>query len=88
MALIDRHGAAGLETSFGNAGQIERASIFPHLFPRDLAKQIRYALNPSPEAHYHLSALPQLAPWLWRYYRESARQRPPLLSAVSPNMRR
>ncbi len=29
LALIDRHGAAGLETSFGNAGLIERASIFP-----------------------------------------------------------
>ncbi len=75
VALIDRHGAAGLETSSGNAGLIERASIFPYLFPRDLTKLVRYALNLSPEAHYHLSALPQLAPWLWRYYRESAPER-------------
>ncbi len=75
VALIDRHGAAGLETSFGNAGLIERASIFPYLFPRDPAKLVRYALNLLPEAHYHLSALPQVAPWLWRYYRESAADR-------------
>ncbi len=75
VALIDRHGAAGLETSFGNAGLIERASIFPYLFPRDPAKLARYALNLLPEAHYHFSALPQVAPWLWRYYKESAQER-------------
>ncbi len=28
VALIDRHGAAGLETSFEQRGLIERASIF------------------------------------------------------------
>jgi len=72
VALVDRHGAAGLETSFGNAGLIERASIFPYLFPRDFGDLIRYALNLSPQAHYHFSALPSVAPWLWRYFRESA----------------
>ncbi|MFY9626914.1 MAG: FAD-dependent oxidoreductase [Methylocystis sp.] len=75
VALIDRHGAAGLETSFGNAGLIERASMFPYLFPRDPKKLALYALNLLPEAHYHLSALPGVAPWLWRYYRESAPDR-------------
>ncbi|MBI3275990.1 MAG: FAD-binding oxidoreductase [Methylocystis sp.] len=75
VALIDRHGAAGLETTFGNAGLIERASIFPYLFPRDLPALARYALNLSPEAQYHLSALPAVAPWLYRYFRESAPKR-------------
>jgi D-amino-acid dehydrogenase len=75
VALIDRHGAAGLETSFGNAGLIERASIFPYLFPRDPWKLAKYALNLLPEAHYHLSALPSVAPWLLRYWRESAPER-------------
>ena len=28
-----------------------------------------------PEAHYHLSALPGVAPWLWRYFLESAPER-------------
>ena len=75
VALVDRHGAAGLETSFGNAGLIERASIFPYLFPRDPWKVAKYALNLLPEAHYHLSALPSVAPWLLRYWRESAPER-------------
>lgn len=71
VVLVDRRGA-GLETSFGNAGLIERSSIFPYLFPRDPAKLIKYALNLLPEAHYHLGALPSVGPWLMRYWRESA----------------
>ncbi len=72
VILIDKHGAAGEETSFGNAGLIERASVFPYMFPRDLARIVRYALNRSPEAHYHLAALPTVLPWLWRYFRASS----------------
>ena len=82
VVLIDRHGAAGLETSFGNAGLIERASMFPYLFPRDPKKLVLYALNLLPEAHYHLSALPGVAPWLWRYFKESAPDRAAKSSAA------
>lgn len=71
VVLIDRHGAAGEETSYGNAGLIERASVFPYMFPRDLAHILRYALNRSTESYYHLSALPTMLPWLWRYFRAS-----------------
>ncbi|PPD43179.1 MAG: amino acid dehydrogenase [Methylocystis sp.] len=74
VVMIDRRGA-GLETSFGNAGLIERSSIFPYLFPRDPARLVRYALNLLPEAHYHLTALPSVGPWLLRYWRESAPER-------------
>ena len=45
VALIDRAGAAGQETSFGNAGLIERSSLIPYLFPRDPARLVKYALN-------------------------------------------
>jgi D-amino-acid dehydrogenase len=72
VVLIDRHGAAGLETSFGNAGLIERSSIYPRVFPRELKKLALYALNLLPEAHYHATALPDMAPWLLRYYEESS----------------
>lgn len=72
VVLVDRHGAAGEETSYGNAGLIERASVFPYMFPRDLHKIWTYALNRSPEAHYHLDALPVVLPWLWRYFRASS----------------
>ncbi len=82
VALIDRHGAAALETSYGNAGILERASITPYLFPRDARKLALYALNALPEAHYHLSALPLVAPWLWRYFKESAPDRAARSSAA------
>jgi len=72
VILLDRHGIAGEETSYGNAGLIERASVFPYTFPRDLPHLVRYALNRSTEAHYHLSALPTVLPWLWRYFRASS----------------
>jgi D-amino-acid dehydrogenase len=72
VALVDKHTMAGEETSFGNAGLIERSSIFPYMFPREPAALLRYALNGSPEAHYHLSALPGLASWLLRYWMNSS----------------
>ncbi|MEF3367782.1 FAD-dependent oxidoreductase [Methylocystis sp. 9N] len=75
VALVDRHRAAGQETSFGNAGLIERSSLIPYLFPRNPAKLIKYALNLLPESHYHLAALPAVGPWLMRYWRESAPDR-------------
>jgi D-amino-acid dehydrogenase len=74
VVLVDKHGAAGEETSYGNAGLIERASVFPYMFPRDLNHILRYAFNRSAEAHYHLDALPVVLPWLWRYFRASSPQ--------------
>lgn len=71
VVLVDRRGA-GEETSHGNAGLIERASIVPYAFPRELTTLLRYGLNRSTEAHYHLSFLPKIAPWLLRYWRASS----------------
>jgi D-amino-acid dehydrogenase len=75
VVLIDKHPAAGEETSYGNAGIIERSTIFPRAFPRELRALIRYALNLSAESHYHLSALPGVLPWLLKYHRASAPHR-------------
>ena len=74
VVLVDRRGA-GEETSFGNAGIIERASVFPYPFPRDLQKLAVYAVNGANEAHYRLADLPAFAPWLARYWWESAPER-------------
>ena len=71
VVIIDRHGSAGEETSFGNAGLIEAASIFPLGFPRGVKALLRYGLNRAPEAHYHVAALARLAPWLFAYWRRS-----------------
>lgn len=73
VVLVDRRDA-GEETSYGNAGLIERASIVPYAFPRDPAKLLRYGLNTGVEAHYHPSFLPKIAPWLIRYWRNSSRR--------------
>ncbi len=67
VAIVDRH-EAGHGTSFGNAGIIERASIWPYAFPRKLGDLLAYALNQRADAHYHLSALPSIAPYLVRYW--------------------
>ncbi|MCX7898717.1 MAG: FAD-binding oxidoreductase, partial [Methylocystis sp.] len=74
VILVDRR-AAGQQTSFGNAGLIERSALIPYVFPRNPKKLIQYALNLLPEAHYHAGDLPAVGPWLIRYWRESAPER-------------
>lgn len=69
-ALVDRRGAAE-ETSFGNAGLIQREGVYPYGFPHDFGALLRYGLNRTIDAHYHPSALPRLAPFLWQYWRHS-----------------
>ena len=63
VALVDR-GGVGEGTSYGNAGIIEGNTIFPPAFPSDWATLLRIALKRSPVANYHLTFLPQIAPWL------------------------
>lgn len=75
VILIDRHELAGEETSFGNAGIIESASVFPLMFPRDFGLILQYALNRSPHVRYSLSDLPTSLPWLLRYFLASSPDR-------------
>jgi D-amino-acid dehydrogenase len=74
VALFDRRGP-GEETSFGNAGVIEGNTMFPHPFPADFGALMRVALKQAPEANYHLSFLPQIAPWLLAYRANSSLER-------------
>jgi D-amino-acid dehydrogenase len=75
VILVDRHEHAGEETSYGNAGLIECASVFPYMFPRDFRQILHYALNRSPQVRYSISDLPDFLPWLVRYYFASSPQR-------------
>lgn len=70
VVLLDRRGAAE-ETSFGNAGLIQREGVYPYGFPHDYGALLRYGLNRTVDAHYHPSALPELAPFLWKYWHYS-----------------
>lgn len=72
VTLVDRHDAAGEETSYGNAGLIERASVFPYMFPRELGVILRHALRRAPEARYRIADLPATLPWLLKYFMASS----------------
>jgi D-amino-acid dehydrogenase len=70
VVLLDRRGAAE-ETSFGNAGLIQREGVYPYGFPHDFGALARYAFNRTIDAYYHPTALPRLAPFLWQYWMHS-----------------
>lgn len=74
VTLLDRR-APGEETSYGNAGLIERASVVPYSFPRDLLVLTRYALNHNIDAHYDPLFAPKIAPWLFRFWYHSQPER-------------
>jgi D-amino-acid dehydrogenase len=74
VVLIDRRGA-GEETSYGNSGLIQREGVIPYTFPRELGAILSYAMNHRSDVVYHVSALPRIAPWLFRYWRNAAPER-------------
>lgn len=71
VLLVDR-GEPGAETSHGNAGLIERASVVPYAFPRSLATLAAFASNRSVAVRYRPTTLLRMAPWLARYWWNSA----------------
>jgi D-amino-acid dehydrogenase len=74
VALVDRRGP-GEETSYGNAGLIQREAFLPYTFPKGIGKLIRYALNGETEAHYQLSGVLSVLPFLYRYWRNASPER-------------
>jgi D-amino-acid dehydrogenase len=83
VALVD-HGGPGEGTSYGNTGIIEGNTIFPQAFPSSWMALVRIALKRAPEANYHLTFLPQVAPWLAAF---RAASRPERLMQTAELMR-
>lgn len=81
VALVDRK-APGNETSFGNAGLIQRDGVYPYAFPRDLASLLRYASNHAPDVRYHPTAVPRLLSFLYRYWHHSRADRHAAIAKV------
>jgi D-amino-acid dehydrogenase len=79
VALMDLR-QPGYETSFGNAGLIQREGVYPYAFPRGLKTLLRYARNQSTDIRYHPNVMLKLAPFLWKYWRNS---RPPIHAAIA-----
>ena len=74
VTLIDRRGMSE-ETSYGNTGIIQREGVVPYTFPRDPMQVAKYAFNLLPEANLHWTALPKIAPWLFRHWLNSTPER-------------
>ena len=70
VVLADRR-APGLETSFGNAGLIQRESVEPYPFPREAGHLFDAALRRGTDVHWHLRGLLQMASPLLGYWRHS-----------------
>ena len=74
VALVDRAGP-GEGTSYGNTGIIEGNTVFPQVFPSDWTALLRIAFKRAPEANYHLTFLPKVAPWLLAFRAASRPER-------------
>ncbi|HET7313026.1 FAD-dependent oxidoreductase [Salinisphaera sp.] len=73
VTLVDRR-EPGRETSYGNAGLIQREAVKPHPFPRDLGDLWRVLPNRSIDIRYRTGAMFAEANPLWQYWRYSAPQ--------------
>ncbi len=71
VLLVDRR-EPGRETSYGNAGIIQREGVRPRAFPRDLGELLRIASKRGLDTRYDFSALPGLASPLFQYWWNSA----------------
>lgn len=74
VVLVDRR-EPGRETSYGNAGIIQREAVEPYAFPRKLGKLVEVALKRGADVNYHLTALPAVAPHLAGYWQNSGADR-------------
>lgn len=71
VLLVDRR-EPGRETSFGNAGIIQREAVKPYAFPRDMATLLRVLPNRRIDIRYRPQGMLAAARPLWEYWRHSA----------------
>lgn len=71
VTLVDRR-PPGRETSYGNAGIIQREAVEPHPFPRSMCTLARVALQRDNSVHYQWPALPRLTRVLFDYWVNSS----------------
>jgi D-amino-acid dehydrogenase len=74
VLLVDRR-EPGRETSYGNAGIIQREAVRPRAFPRQFSELVRIASKRGLDTRYDLGALPGLASPLFQYWWNSAPSR-------------
>ncbi len=70
VRLLDSK-APGEETSYGNAGLIQREAIYPHGFPIGVKEMLRILPNNSLDIRYRPMALAHYRGALWQYWKSS-----------------
>lgn len=73
VTVLDRK-APGEETSYGNAGLIQREAIYPHPFPTAIKEMLRVLPNTSLDIRYRPKAIMHYAGPLWQYFKFSAQK--------------
>lgn len=71
VLLVDRR-EPGRETSYGNAGIIQREAVRPRAFPREVGELFRITRKQGLDTRYDLAAMPGLASPLFQYWWNSA----------------
>jgi D-amino-acid dehydrogenase len=74
VTLIDSE-LPGQSTSSGNASCLSPTSIFPFSYPGAIRKVPGWLLDPLGPMKIRWAHLPQLTPWLWRFWRAGSMQR-------------
>ncbi|NHO54663.1 FAD-dependent oxidoreductase [Acetobacter estunensis] len=74
VTLVER-GEPGRETSYGNAGLIQREAVEPYAFPHDLMKLVQVAFKRGNDVNYRWGDLPAIAPKLAEYWWNSSPRR-------------
>ena len=74
VTLIDRR-EPGLETSFGNAGIIQREAVRPYAFPRDIGTLLRVLPNREVDIRYRPTGMMSAAGPLLNYWLNSGGER-------------
>ena len=74
VVLVDRK-PPGRETSYGNAGIIQKEGVRPRSFPRNVGELWRIATKRGLDSRYDLTALPGYASPLTQYWWHSAPER-------------
>ena len=71
VTILDRR-EPGLETTFGNAGIIQREAVEPYAIPHDLKTLVLYGLGRTNDIVYHIKDMPGILPSLFSYFLFSA----------------
>jgi len=82
VVVVDRQ-EPGNGASYGNAGIIERSSVYPYSFPRSFREFARLATNRTSALRYEPSYLVRNAKFLFNYWRASA---PSKLEAIARSL--